>query len=152
MLTGYQSPGTRGRSIADGAREVKMFGEWVPIRAQIANLRMLSAHADADELIRWASTTAPRQVFVVHGEPQAAETLRSRLGREFGWPGTVPPAESACSAWRRSAKEIRRRSRLFQATDPGCTPRCALRHNDAHGRPRVVSAKNESSSPTRWSC
>ena len=92
MLTGYQSPGTRGRSIADGAREVKMFGEWVPIRAQIANLRMLSAHADADELIRWASgfTTAPRQVFVVHGEPQAAETLRSRLGREFGWPGTVP--------------------------------------------------------------
>lgn len=52
----------------------------------------ISAHADADELIRWAAgfTKAPRQVFVVHGEPQPADTLRSRLGREFGWQATVP--------------------------------------------------------------
>lgn len=92
MLTGYQSPGTRGRAIADGAHQVKIFGEWVPIRAQVANLRMLSAHADADELIRWASgfATAPRRVFIVHGEPQPAESLRSRLDLEFGWDATVP--------------------------------------------------------------
>ena len=92
MLTGYQSPGTRGRAIADGTPQVKIFGDWVPIRAQVANLRMLSAHADADELIRWAGgfDTAPQRVFVVHGEPQAADTLRSRLDREFGWPATVP--------------------------------------------------------------
>lgn len=92
MLTGYQAPGTRGRSIVTGAREVKIHGQWVAVRAQVANLRMLSAHADADELIRWASGFAapPRRVFVVHGEPQSADTLRTRLGREFGWDAVVP--------------------------------------------------------------
>lgn len=92
MVTGYQVPGTRGRSIVSGERYVKIYGEWIPINAQVANLQMLSAHADADELIRWASgiTTPPRRVFVVHGEPQAADTLRRRLDREFGWQATVP--------------------------------------------------------------
>ncbi len=92
MLTGYQAPGTRGRSIAEGERSVKIHGEWIPINAQVANLRMLSAHADADELIRWASgfDTPPRRVFVVHGEPEAADALRRRLDREFGWEATVP--------------------------------------------------------------
>lgn len=92
MMTGYQVPGTRGRSIAAGERYVKIHGEWIPINAQVANLQMLSAHADADELIRWASGIAapPREVFVVHGEPQAADTLRRRLDRELGWRATVP--------------------------------------------------------------
>jgi len=92
MLTGYQVPGTRGASIAAGEQHVKIFGEWVPIRAQVADLRMMSAHADADQLVRWASgfTSAPREVFVVHGEPQPADTFRVRLGREFGWNATVP--------------------------------------------------------------
>ncbi|MBX7435471.1 MBL fold metallo-hydrolase [Mycobacterium sp. Y57] len=92
MLTGYQVAGTRGRSIAAGERSVRIHGEWVPINAQVANLQMLSAHADADELIRWAGgfQTAPRLVFVVHGEPQPADTLRTRLGHEFGWTATVP--------------------------------------------------------------
>jgi metallo-beta-lactamase family protein len=92
MLTGYQAPGTRGRSIVDGAKEVRIYGDWVSINAEVANLKMLSAHADADELIRWASgfTTAPRRVFVVHGEPEAADTLRTHLDREFGWEATVP--------------------------------------------------------------
>jgi metallo-beta-lactamase family protein len=92
MITGYQVPGTRGAAIAAGERSIRIYGEWVPINAQVANLAMLSAHADADELIRWARgfTTAPRRVFVVHGEPQPADTLRMRLGREFGWAATVP--------------------------------------------------------------
>jgi len=92
MITGYQVPGTRGAAIAAGERFVRIYGEWVPINAQVANLAMLSAHADADELIRWASgfTTPPRKVFVVHGEPQPADTLRTRLGREFGWDAVVP--------------------------------------------------------------
>lgn len=92
MITGYQVPGTRGAAIAAGERSIRIYGEWVPINAQVANLAMLSAHADADELIRWARgfTTAPRRVFVVHGEPQPADTLRMRLGREFGWEATVP--------------------------------------------------------------
>ena len=85
-------PGTRGCAIAAGERFVRIFGEWVPINAQVSTLAMLSAHADADELIRWASgfTTPPRRVFVVHGEPQPADTLRTRLDREFGWQATVP--------------------------------------------------------------
>ncbi|HPZ96213.1 MAG TPA: MBL fold metallo-hydrolase, partial [Mycobacterium sp.] len=91
MITGYQVPGTRGAAIAAGQRQIRIFGEWVSINAEVADLAMLSAHADADELIRWASGFAspPRQVFVVHGEPQPADTLRLRLDREFGWPGTV---------------------------------------------------------------
>ncbi len=92
MVTGYQVPGTRGAALLAGERQIRVYGEWVPIKAQVANLAMLSAHADADELIRWARgfTAAPKQVFVVHGEPQPADTLRSRLGREFGWSATVP--------------------------------------------------------------
>jgi len=91
VLTGYQVPGTRGASIAAGDREVKIHGEWIPVNAHVANLKMLSAHADADELIRWAGgfSSPPRRVFVVHGEPQPADTLRRRLGREFGWSATV---------------------------------------------------------------
>jgi len=92
MVTGYQVPGTRGAAIAAGERYVRIYGEWVPINARVANLAMLSAHADADELIRWAGgfDAPPRQVFVVHGEPQPADTLRSRLDRQFGWQATVP--------------------------------------------------------------
>jgi metallo-beta-lactamase family protein len=92
MITGYQVPGTRGASIAAGERFVRIYGEWIPIKAQVADLAMLSAHADADELIRWASgfTAPPKKVFVVHGEPQPSDTLRSRLGREFGWEAVVP--------------------------------------------------------------
>ncbi|MGY4710571.1 MBL fold metallo-hydrolase RNA specificity domain-containing protein [Mycolicibacterium sp. CBM1] len=92
MITGYQVPGTRGAAIAAGQRFVRIHGEWIPINAQVANLAMLSAHADADELIRWAAgfDAPPREVFVVHGEPQPADTLRTRLNREFGWYATVP--------------------------------------------------------------
>ena len=92
MITGYQVPGTRGASIIAGERQIRIYGEWVAINAQVANLAMLSAHADADELIRWAKgfTAPPRRVFVVHGEPQPADTLRRRLDRELGWQATVP--------------------------------------------------------------
>ncbi len=91
MITGYQVPGTRGASIIAGERHIRIYGEWVPINAQVANLAMLSAHADADELIRWARgfTTPPKKVFVVHGEPQPADTLRRRLDHELGWDATV---------------------------------------------------------------
>lgn len=91
-ITGYQVPGTRGASLANGETSLKVYGEWIPVKAEVANLKMMSAHADADELIRWAKgfTTAPKHVFVVHGEPQPADALRRRLDREFGWAGTVP--------------------------------------------------------------
>ena len=92
VISGYQVPGTRGASIAAGERQIKLYGEWVAINAEIADLKMLSAHADSDELIRWARgfTAPPREVFVVHGEPGPADTMRRRLDRELGWRATVP--------------------------------------------------------------
>ncbi|WP_071796138.1 MBL fold metallo-hydrolase RNA specificity domain-containing protein [Natronohydrobacter thiooxidans] len=86
LFTGFQAAGTRGRSMVDGASEVKMFGEWVPVRAEIADLPMLSAHADADELLRWLGgfSAPPKRVIIVHGEPDAAEALRVKIGRELG--------------------------------------------------------------------
>jgi len=75
-----------------GARETKIHGQWVPVRAEIAELPMLSAHADGDEIMRWLSALRrpPQQTFVVHGEPDASEALRVRIGRELGWHVAVP--------------------------------------------------------------
>jgi metallo-beta-lactamase family protein len=91
LFSGYQAPGTRGASLLGGAREVKIHGQWVPIRAEVAELPMLSAHADADEILRWLKgfRRAPRRTFIVHGEPSAAEALRVRIGRELGWAAAV---------------------------------------------------------------
>lgn len=92
LLAGYQSVGTRGRALQEGGRDVKIFGEWVHVAAELVSLQSLSAHGDADELMRWLGgfTAPPRQAFVVHGEPQASETLRARIGRELGWQAVVP--------------------------------------------------------------
>jgi metallo-beta-lactamase family protein len=92
LLTGFQAAGTRGDAIARGAREVKLYGAWVPVHAEIAHLDSLSAHADADELLDWLRSTpqAPRAVSIVHGEPVAADTLRRRLKDELDWDGCVP--------------------------------------------------------------
>lgn len=92
LLAGFQAPGTRGRTLQQGAKDLKIHGDWVPINAEIAQLDMLSAHADSNELMRWLSgfRRAPRRVFIVHGEPEASETLRVRIERELGWPSVVP--------------------------------------------------------------
>ena len=91
LFSGFQAAGTRGRAMLEGAREVKMFGEWIPVRAKVADLPMLSAHADADEIMRWLSGFGrpPRKTFIVHGEPSASEALRVRIGRELGWDAEV---------------------------------------------------------------
>ncbi|MCX7556952.1 MBL fold metallo-hydrolase [Xanthomonadaceae bacterium JHOS43] len=92
LFSGYQAAGTRGRKLLDGAREVKIHGQWLPVNAEVTNLPSLSAHADSDELMRWLSgfRRKPRRVFIVHGEPDAAEALRERIGRELGWHADVP--------------------------------------------------------------
>lgn len=92
LFAGFQAAGTRGRKLLEGASEVKIHGRWVPVNAEVAELPMLSAHADSDELLRWLTgfDTPPRQVFIVHGEEQAAEALRERIQRELGWTATVP--------------------------------------------------------------
>jgi metallo-beta-lactamase family protein len=92
ILVGYQAIGTRGRALVDGATEVKMHGEFVPVRAKIEQIGSFSVHADANELIDWLKTAgeAPRQVFVVHGELGAAETLASRISSQLGWKSHAP--------------------------------------------------------------
>jgi metallo-beta-lactamase family protein len=97
LLVGFQSSGTRGRSLLDGAQELKIHGQYVPVRAQVRRLDGLSAHADYAEIIDWLKQSAvqPRQVFVTHGEPAAADALRRRLQDELGW-ACVVPDHAAC--------------------------------------------------------
>ncbi|MDO4683018.1 MAG: MBL fold metallo-hydrolase [Lautropia sp.] len=92
LFSGFQAAGTRGRKLLEGAREVKIYGQWLPVNAEVVELPMLSAHADSDELMRWLGgfQKAPRRVFIVHGEPDAAEALRERVQRELKWPACVP--------------------------------------------------------------
>lgn len=92
ILTGFQAGGTRGAALRTGARSLRIFGRDVPVRAEVVSVDTMSAHADADELIAWMRTmrARPRQVYVTHGEPEAADTLRSRIQRELGWTARVP--------------------------------------------------------------
>lgn len=92
LFAGYQAGGTRGAAILSGAPTVRIHGEDVPIRAEVASLDNLSAHADADEILAWLRgfKQAPRRTFVTHGEPAAADALRARIEHELGWPVTVP--------------------------------------------------------------
>ena len=92
LFSGFQAAGTRGRKLLEGARETRVYGQWVRVEAEVAELPMLSAHADSDELMRWLSgfQRAPRRVFVVHGEADASEALRERIQRELGWSVCVP--------------------------------------------------------------
>ena len=96
LFAGFQAAGTRGASIVAGAESVKIHGQFVPIRAQVANLRELSAHADRAGLLRWlaACPTAPRRVFVNHGEPAAADSLRRAIRETLGWDALVPEHRS----------------------------------------------------------
>ena len=92
LFSGFQAAGTRGRSLLEGRRELKMFGHWLTIEAEVADLPMLSAHGDADELMRWLGgfRTPPKRAFVVHGEPGASDALRVRIGRDLGWDAVGP--------------------------------------------------------------
>jgi|CXWL01.1.fsa_nt_gi metallo-beta-lactamase family protein len=92
VLVGYQAAGTRGRQLFDGATALKMHGRMVPIRAGVLTLAGLSAHGDADELMRWigSAPTPPREVFVTHGEPPASEILAGRVRAELGVKAHVP--------------------------------------------------------------
>lgn len=92
ILTGYQAPGTRGATLAAGARSLRIHGRDVEVNAEIVQLESASAHADGDQLLDWlrAMPQAPRQVYVVHGEAEAADTLRARIERELQWRAMVP--------------------------------------------------------------
>lgn len=87
LFIGFQAPGTRGFTIKSGARQVKIFGQLVPIRARIAALEQFSDHADTRELLAWLGTfhARPAVTYLVHGEPAAASELKQAIMRELGW-------------------------------------------------------------------
>lgn len=92
LFTGFQAVGTRGAAMVAGATAVKIHGAEVPIAAEVANLDMLSAHADRDEVLLWLQhlKTPPRMTFITHGEPAAAQALHDTIVERLGWPCSIP--------------------------------------------------------------
>ena len=92
VFTGFQAGGTRGDALVQGAGQVKIEGEYVPVRAQVHSIETMSAHADREEILGWLRHfgRAPRRVFLTHGEPRAADVLRRTLRERLGWTCEVP--------------------------------------------------------------
>src|SRR5487761_584791 len=92
ILAGYQAEGTLGRQLQDGAKAVRIHGEEIAVRAEITEVSQFSAHGDRGELIRWLSgfTAPPKQLYLVHGEPAAAQAFRGTVQQQLHWPVTVP--------------------------------------------------------------
>lgn len=91
IITGYQAEGTRGAALLRGVTTLRIYGEEIPIKCRIEQMENLSAHADYQELIDWVRPLqAPRQVFITHGEPVAADSLRQKLEHQMGWSASVP--------------------------------------------------------------
>lgn len=92
LFAGFQAEGTRGAAMLNGAESIKIHGEYVPVRAQIVSIDSLSAHADYAQIIEWLKKMkqAPRQVFVTHGEQEAAAAMVKHVEEELHWPARVP--------------------------------------------------------------
>lgn len=92
VFVGYQAAGTLGRRVLDGEKQVKVLGQWVPVRCRIEKIGGFSAHADWKEIIRWLEgmSLPPRRVFVTHGEPDAATAMAGKIRDRFGWTIEVP--------------------------------------------------------------
>lgn len=99
VIPGYQAEGTRGRSIHDGAHEVKIHGDYYPVRAHIEDIRTMSSHADQAQIIDWLSglKKQPECVFINHGEPQSSYALKLKLQKVFGWKVITPRLEDVFS-------------------------------------------------------
>jgi len=91
ILSGFQAGGTRGADLARGERTLRIFGQEVPIRAQVTQIDSMSAHADADQLMAWlrGAPRPPSMTYLVHGESHASDRLRFRIDHELGWPVRV---------------------------------------------------------------
>ncbi|HXN07671.1 MAG TPA: MBL fold metallo-hydrolase [Nitrospiria bacterium] len=92
IFVGFQAAGTRGEAMVNGAKMVKIHGNYVPIRAEVVAIHQLSAHADYGEIMAWLRhfETSPRETFVTHGEPAPADALRHRIEEELKWRCRVP--------------------------------------------------------------
>ncbi|MDZ4126626.1 MAG: MBL fold metallo-hydrolase, partial [Hydrogenophaga sp.] len=100
LLTGYQAPGTRGATLANGGTKLRIHGQDLPVRAEIVQLQSASAHADAGQLMAWlrALPQPPRRVFVTHGDMEASDRLRLRIETELRWQALVPEHGSTWAA------------------------------------------------------
>jgi metallo-beta-lactamase family protein len=92
LLVGYQAEGTRGRQLLEGAYELKFFGKYYPVKAEVHHIESLSAHADQQGLLDWTSNikNIPEEVFLIHGEPTAQDAFRVKLRDSYGWKVTIP--------------------------------------------------------------
>ena len=93
IFVGYQAAGTTGRRILEGEPEVKIMGQWVPVRCRVAKIGGFSAHADWGEVLRWLQgmqSSVPRTTFLTHGEPEAAIAMAGHIKEKFGWNVHVP--------------------------------------------------------------
>jgi len=92
LFSGYQAAGTRGSDLVSGRKEIKIHGEYVEVRCEVAQLESASAHADAPGLLTWLGKipSPPRRVFVTHGEPSAADALRRQIVDKLGFDAVTP--------------------------------------------------------------
>ena len=92
VFVGYQAAGTTGRRVADGEKQVKILGQWVPVRCRLEKIGGFSAHADWKEVVHWLEgmPSPPKRVFITHGEPDAAEAMANHIRERFGWQIEVP--------------------------------------------------------------
>ena len=92
LLVGYQAEGTRGRALLEGTHELKIFGKYIPVKATIAHIDSLSAHADQSELLQWMSQLEkpPKKVFLIHGEPSALEGFRVKIESTLSFKVVIP--------------------------------------------------------------
>ena len=105
VLVGFQAEQTRGRQLADGARQIKLLGSYLTVRAEIVDLPAFSVHADRDELLGWLATDTapPAAAYVIHGEPNSSEHLRAAIERQLGWNAVVPSYGERVVVERRAA-------------------------------------------------
>jgi metallo-beta-lactamase family protein len=99
IIPGYQAEGTRGRRIHDGAKEVKIHGEYYTVRAHIEDVRTMSSHADQAQIINWLSglKKKPACVFINHGESKSSTALKEKIQEHFGWNVEIPQQEDEYS-------------------------------------------------------
>jgi metallo-beta-lactamase family protein len=92
LFVGYQAVGTLGRQIIDGAKEVRILGQYYPVRARVVQVNGFSAHADRDELFKWLSSLrkAPKRLFITHGELSSSQHFASFVRDKTGWEIVVP--------------------------------------------------------------
>lgn len=92
MFVGYQAAGTLGRQLVDKAKEVRIFGQKYKVRAKVKQINGFSAHADRNEMLNWLMKfkSPPKEVFLVHGEPESAQAFKEFITEKTGWKTVVP--------------------------------------------------------------